>query len=100
MNLNKYTEKAQEAILTAQKMAEEKFNTQIEVEHLLAALIDQRGGVVPQILSKLGVNTGSIRQRLEGELQRLPRAQSATQPYLSQGLRQVLDAAESEAERL
>ncbi len=56
MNLNKYTEKAQEAIIAAQQLAEKANHPQIEPEHLLVALIDQRGGVVPDVLRKMNVD--------------------------------------------
>lgn len=97
MNINKFTEKGQEAILVAQKLAEEKSHTQLEPEHLLVALVDQDGGVVPQILGKLGVNNWQVKLQLESELERLPKAYGATQVYLSPRLKQVLDAAEKEA---
>ena len=49
MNLNKLTEKAQEAVVEAQRLAENRGHTQVEPEHLLAALITQENGVVPAI---------------------------------------------------
>lgn len=97
MNINRLTEKGQEAILAAQKLAEAKNHTQLEPEHLLLALVDQDGGVVPQILGKLGVNNRQVRLQLETELEKLPKAYGVTQVYLSPRLRQVLDAAEKEA---
>ena len=51
---NKLTEKAQEAIVTAQRVAEERQHTLLEPEHLLSALLGQDGGVVPAVLEKLG----------------------------------------------
>ena len=56
MNFNRFTEKAQEAVLSAQRAAEERSHTQVEPEHLLLALVEQDDGVVPQILNKLGVD--------------------------------------------
>ena len=99
MDINKYTEKGREAILAAQKLAEEKSHTQIEVEHLLLALAEQENGVVPQILSKLGVDPGQVRHDLGSELERQPKASSPAQAYVSQRLNQVLDASEKEAAR-
>ena len=55
MDLNKLTEKAQEAIAAAQRQAESRRNTQLEPEHLLLALVQQENGVVPAVLEKLGV---------------------------------------------
>ncbi|MCD6599436.1 MAG: ATP-dependent chaperone ClpB [Dehalococcoidia bacterium] len=97
MNVNRYTEKGQEAILAAQKLAEEKNHTQLETEHLLMALVDQEGGVVPQILGKLGVDNTQVKRQLEGELEKLAKAYGPTQVYLSPRLKQVFDAAEKES---
>jgi ATP-dependent Clp protease ATP-binding subunit ClpB len=100
-NLNKLTEKAQEAVIGAQRLAEERRNTQLEPEHLLYTLVQQEGGVVPAVLEKLGVAPRLVVQRLEGPLGALARAVTpGQQVYLSQRLSRVLDAAQSEAERL
>jgi len=100
MNFNRFTEKAQEAVLSAQKLAEDSHHTQLEAEHLLAALLEQSDGVVPQILLKLGVDRIQIRRQLSGEMDKLARAQGPVQLYMSQRLKQVFDAAQKEAERL
>jgi ATP-dependent Clp protease ATP-binding subunit ClpB len=97
MDVSKYTEKAQEAISVAQKLAEERNNTQLETEHLLLALVDQKDGVVPQILEKLGVDYNQVKRQLENELEKLAKASGPTQVYLSPRLKQVLDAAEKES---
>ncbi|MBM4461856.1 MAG: ATP-dependent chaperone ClpB [Chloroflexi bacterium] len=97
MDINRFTEKAQEAIAVAQKLAAERNHTQIEVVHLLYALVDQEGGVVPQILGKLGVDAAQVKQQLSGELQRLPRAHEPARAFPSQNLGQVLEGAEKEA---
>ena len=97
MDVSKYTEKAQETISIAQKLAEERNNTQLETEHLLLALIDQKDGVVPQILDKLGVDYTQMKRQLENELEKLAKASGPTQVYLSPRLKQVLDAAEKES---
>ena len=97
MDVSKYTEKAQETISIAQKLAEERNNTQLETEHLLMALIDQKDGVVPQILDKLGVDHTQMKRQLESELEKLAKASGPAQVYLSPRLKQVLDAAEKES---
>jgi len=97
MNVNKYTEKGQEAVFAAQKLAEERNHTQLEPEHLLYALVDQEGGVVPQIMGKLGVDNTRVKQQLESEMEKLAKAYGPTQVYLSPRLKQVFDAAEKEA---
>ena len=60
MNLQKYTEKAQEAVLSARQLAEDASHSQIEPIHLLAALAEQPDGVVPQLLTRMGVEIGAI----------------------------------------
>ncbi len=96
MDINRFTEKAQEAIAAAQKLAGERNHTQIEVEHLLYALLDQEGGVVPQILGKLGVDAAQVKQQIAGELQRLPRAREPARAFPSHNLSQILEGAEKE----
>ena len=65
MNPDRLTEKAQEAIVHGQRLAEERFHTQMEPEHLLAVLLDQAGGLVPTVLAKLGTNDAPLRRALE-----------------------------------
>ncbi len=100
MNINKYTEKAQEALAASQKLAEEKHHSEMSPEHLLLALVAQSDGVVPQIVQKLGVNPGNLKAQAEAELSKIPQAYGVTQVYLSPRLKQVLDGAEKEAERM
>jgi ATP-dependent Clp protease ATP-binding subunit ClpB len=100
MDLNKLTEKAQEAIAAAQRSAENHRNTQLEPEHLLLALVQQENGVVPAVLDKLGVPPRQVVQQLEAAIGRLPRAQTAQQVYVSPRFRQVFDAAQQQAEQL
>ena len=97
MNLNKFTEKAQEAVQGAQKIAQERHHTQMETEHLLLALIDQEDGVVPQILSKLNANIETTKEQIATELNRQAQASGAIQVYMSQQLSHVLDQAEKES---
>ena len=100
MNLNKYTEKAQEAILAAQRLAEQSNHAQIEPEHLLLALVEQADGIVPALLRKMSVEPKPMADQLRAELSKQPAAYGGSQPSLSPRLRKVTDAAESEAERL
>jgi ATP-dependent Clp protease ATP-binding subunit ClpB len=100
MNMNKLTEKAQEAVQAAQRLAEERNNTQLEPEHVLAALVAQEGGVVPAVLDKLGVPAKTLAQQLTAALDGLARASGPTQLYLSAATNRVFNAAEQEAERL
>src|SRR5512136_893965 len=101
MDLNKYTQKAQEAVLAAQSLAQEHNHSQIEPAHLLLALLRQSDGVVPQIVQKVGARPGLLISDLEAELNRMPRAYGATaQAALSRALSDVLNAAEKQAAQM
>jgi ATP-dependent Clp protease ATP-binding subunit ClpB len=101
MKLEKFTFKAQEALQSAQKLAEAKNHTQLEPEHILKALVDQEGGIIPIILDRLGVNSKIISTELEESLERLPRISGGTyQLYLSMPAKQVLDRAEALAKEM
>lgn len=102
MQIDKFTLKAQEALQEAKAIAERKNHQQIDVEHLLLALLEQKEGIVVPILQKLGANTDLIVSQLEGELNRIPKVTGggAGQVYLSSRLNEILNAAWKEAERL
>ncbi|HJX37433.1 MAG TPA: ATP-dependent chaperone ClpB [Anaerolineae bacterium] len=101
MDLNKFTEKAQGAVVAAQELARTHNHSQIEPEHLLLALISQEGGLAPQILRKLEADPTLVRQRLEEELGKMPQVHGATaQVYVSSRLQQVFNVAAEEASRL
>jgi ATP-dependent Clp protease ATP-binding subunit ClpB len=100
MNLNRYTEKAQQALMTAQQTAERHGNPEVLPEHLLQALITQADGIVPALLGKMQVNTGAVSSAIDALVAALPRTQGGAQPGLSGRLRQVLSAAEQEAQTL
>ncbi len=97
MNLNKFTEKAQEAILASPPLASELNHAQVEPEHLLVALLEQPEGVVPTVLQRLNADSASTAKALREHLARLPKAYGGTEPGLSPRLRAVLDAAQVEA---
>jgi ATP-dependent Clp protease ATP-binding subunit ClpB len=98
MNLQKYTEKAQEAVSTARQIAEDASHNQIEPLHLLMALVEQPEGVVPQILARLGVNTGNFARTIRAELDKTPKVYGAGgQVYISSGLNDATRRAESTA---
>jgi ATP-dependent Clp protease ATP-binding subunit ClpB len=100
MDMNKLTEKAQEAIATAQHDAEARHNTQLEPEHLLSALVKQTAGVVPAVLEKLGASPSHVAQRLEPIVANFARSQAPQQAYVSPAFRHLFDVAAQEAERL
>jgi ATP-dependent Clp protease ATP-binding subunit ClpB len=100
MRLDKLTIKAQEAIQTAQSLADQHEHQAVEPEHLLAALLQQREGVVTPILAKLGVRAGAVQQQVEAELARVPKVRGGGGQYLGERLKSALDRAQREAERL
>jgi ATP-dependent Clp protease ATP-binding subunit ClpB len=100
MNINKYTEKAQEAILGAQQLADREGHPEITPEHLLLTLLEQRDGIVPEIVRKMNADPSALATAVRAEIEKLPRAHGGTQVALSSRLRQVTNAAEEEAERL
>src|SRR4051812_19087525 len=96
MNLQKYTEKAQEAVLNARELAENANNSQIEPLHLLSALVEQPEGVVPQVLSRIGVDTGTLANMVRTEIGRLPQVHgNGGQVYLSPALNDAAKRAEN-----
>jgi ATP-dependent Clp protease ATP-binding subunit ClpB len=101
MDFQKLTIKAQEAFASAQGDAIARGNPELTPEHLLAALVDQEGGVAPRILEKAGESPAALRARLDEQLSRLPRMEGANaQPQASRSLRAALEAAFAEAEAL
>jgi ATP-dependent Clp protease ATP-binding subunit ClpB len=95
----KLTVKSQEAIQQAQKRAAELGNPEVRPVHLLLALIEDREGVIPSVLGKIGVPTERLESDLHAIEEKLPRvAGSAAEPGLSQALNQALEQAFREAE--
>ncbi|MBI1963978.1 MAG: ATP-dependent chaperone ClpB, partial [Candidatus Rokubacteria bacterium] len=100
MRLDKFTVKAQEALQAAQALADAQGHQALEPEHLLAALIDQREGVVGPVLAKLGARPEAIQRELTTALATLPAVRGGSGPYLGERTRQALERAQGEAERL
>src|SRR5213594_4110071 len=100
MRLDKFTIKAQEALQAAQSLAEQQSHQAIEPEHLLAALIEQREGIVGPLLAKLGARPDTIQQTLGAELAKLPAVRGGSGQYLGERTRQGLERAQAEALRL
>ncbi len=102
MEANKFTEKVIEALGTAQAMATRSSHQQVDVEHILLALLDQDGGLTTPILQKAGVPVEDLRRRLEADLERRPQVTgpAAGQVYLSGRLNRLLVDAEDEAKKL
>ncbi len=100
MNLNKFTEKAQEAVLAAPQLAAELNHAQVEPEHLLVTLAEQQNGVVPSVLRRLTVEPAAIAGALRAHLAKQPKAHGGAEPNLSPRLRVVFDAAQAEAKTM
>ena len=100
MNINRMTEKAQEAVVSAQALAARAGHPEIAPEHLLAALVEQPEGVVSALLRKLEVDPAALGAAARESLDRLPSASAGDAPAPSARLRQILAAAAGEAERL
>src|SRR5688572_9011410 len=104
MDFNRLTEKAQQAFQAAQSKAVRLSHQQIDVEHLLSALIEQEQGLAASLFLKAEVAPDQIHRRLEAELDRLPKVSSPTgapdQVYVTGRLNRLLTKAEDEAKRL
>src|SRR5437773_11700837 len=102
IRFDKFTEKAQEAILGAQESVRSAQHAQMESEHLLLALLEQSDGIVPQVLAKVGVNVAALPGRVRAELDRLPKVSGPPAEGLMIGprLRQAPATAQAEAQRL
>jgi ATP-dependent Clp protease ATP-binding subunit ClpB len=102
MRFDKFTLKAQEVIRSSQELAEKFSHQQIEPEHLVRAILDQKEGVVPPLLGKIGVDQNQLIQSLEAALEKLPRVSGAglEQAYISPRTKGVLDRASGEAEQM
>ncbi|MCX7975421.1 MAG: ATP-dependent chaperone ClpB [Candidatus Aminicenantes bacterium] len=100
MRWDRFTLKSQEALVAAQRKAEEMGHQEIKPEHLFWGFLQQDENVVVSILQKLGANLKTINTEIEGILNRLPRVEGAGEIYISPALRQVLNQAEQEATKL
>jgi ATP-dependent Clp protease ATP-binding subunit ClpB len=104
MDFNRFTEKLQEAFRSAQSLAAARGNQQIDVEHLLLALLEQDGGLAQSILARADVPLEGIHRRLIQELDKIPKVSGSgaamDQVYVTARLQKLLTAAENEAKRL
>ena len=100
MNAQNFTQKTLEAVQTAQSMAQENQNNYIMPEHLLYALVDQDGGLIPSLLGKMGVDCNALLSELDTAIAALPKVSGDTQVYLSQEANRVITAAEKAAKSM
>ncbi len=104
MDFNRFTEKLQEGMRSAQGIASKRGQQQIDVEHLLLALLGQDGGLTQSLFAKAEVDRALVHQKLVEELDKLPRvsgsAPGVDQLYVTKRLQDLLDRAEKEAQHL
>ena len=103
MDINRLTQKSQEALHDAQTKALRYGHTEIDVEHLLLALLDQSDGLVPRLLERIDVDVDALRADVEQALQGRPRVSGSGatgEARISRNLSLLLDDAEKEAQRL
>ncbi len=101
MNIDKYTQNAQGAIIDCQNIAIEEGHQQIDGEHLHLALLMQKDGLIPKLLKFMEVNTGEIIGALQAEIDKLPKVSgSAENMYSTRRLQQIFMNAEKKAEQM
>ncbi len=98
MGIDKLTHKLQEAIQQAQQLALRSQHPELKNTHLLLSLLNQREGIVPQVLEKAKVDVSALRSDLEDALKRVPKASGGSEPQMGYGLRVALDAADQARE--
>jgi ATP-dependent Clp protease ATP-binding subunit ClpC len=104
MRFDRFTERAQEAAQRAAEIIQRYGHNQIDTEHILLALIEQPGGVIPQILENLSVSSEAIAERLDATLRSSPKANifggGAGQIFITPRVKRIIDLANEEANRL
>ncbi|GAB4432706.1 MAG: AAA family ATPase [Anaerolineales bacterium] len=104
MRFDRFTERAQEAAQRAAEIIQRYGHNQIDTEHILLALIEQPGGVIPQILEKLNVSPAALTERLDATLKASPKANifgsGAGQIFITPRVKRIIDLANEEANRL
>lgn len=105
MRFDRFTERAQEAAQRAAEIIQRYGHNQIDTEHILLALIEQPGGVIPQILNHLNVNAQALADRLDATLRATPKANifgggGAGQIFITPRVKRIIDLANEEANRL
>ena len=104
MRFDRFTERAQEAAQRAAEIIQRYGHNQIDTEHILLALIEQPGGVIPQILEKMNVSPDALVERLDATLRSSPKANifggGAGQIFITPRVKRIIDLANEEANRL
>jgi ATP-dependent Clp protease ATP-binding subunit ClpC len=105
MRLDRFTERAQDAAQRAVEVMSRYGHTQVDIEHILLALLEQPEGVIPQILERLGADIEMLNQRIDDVLSKSPKAGiygggGVGQVFITPRVKRVLDLANDEANRL
>ena len=103
MNFNNYTQKSIEAVQSAQQLAVQNSHQQMEQVHLLLALLQQEGGLIPQLLKKMDVTVESLEAAAEAELRKIPgvrTSQAMDSFYVSADVQAAFNAAEQQAQTM
>lgn len=100
MNIDNLTQKSAEALQSSIQLAVKLKNGEVEIWHLLLVLVEQPGGIVSSLLTKLDLDQNEISKKIKNELEKLPTVSNATQAYLSNELKEVFDQAQSYAGKL
>jgi len=104
MDINRLTEKSREAVLDAQTIATKLANNEVDSEHLLLALVQQKDGLLPRLLSRLNIDPELFAAKIEVELNKRPQVTGPgvdnNKLYMTQRLNRVLVKAEEEAKAL
>ena len=103
MNFNNYTQKSIEAVQSAQQLAVQNSHQQMEQVHLLLALLQQEGGLTPQLLKKMDVTVESLEAAAEAELRKIPgvrTSQAMDSFYVSADVQAAFNAAEQQAQTM
>ena len=103
MNAQKFTQKSLEAIQDAQSLYNEYGNAEMGQEHLLLALLRQDGGLISQLMTKMGIDASAMQQQVQQSVERLPRisgGRDASRMYVTGDLQKTLNQAEQNAEQM
>jgi ATP-dependent Clp protease ATP-binding subunit ClpB len=100
MQPERITQKSQEALSKAQRLAREYSHQEIDGEHLTLALMSQTDSLIPDLLERMGVPVSRLKPDVEAELARRHKVEGAGDPYAGNDLKKALDAAQSEATKL
>ena len=100
MNTQNMTAKSVEAVNAAQRIARENGNREIDQQHLLLALVEQDGGLIPQLLAKTGVDKSAIDRMAEEAVSRIVKVSNGNGEYITAALNDAFDVAERQAKEM